>query len=1853
MSKLFGYQLFLFSLVAVCIVPLRAQQSLPVATGFEVGEGYVDGSVDGQGGFSVDSGSAVVTDEQAYAGSKSVKLEASDPATQVSLSLQAPVSGSVVFSDFALLAKGTDMPLEVFDLEGGLGGFVRVGGDGRLYVVNGTGSGSGEWVATNKTFSADANGLLNDWVQVSVRQDFSGKRWDLYVDGELTLPNLKLWDDAATYLQAFAIIGYTDSPLYVDGVSVSESNPLFLDVDQDGMDDAWESIHGLDTAVNDRDLDLDLDGLSNVQEYWLALDPNVANSFGTGDAERAVWDSAYGNDIALFTGLPTYPLSPDSTGLLTSLDAPEDVADAYGARVNGLLSVPVSGEYRFWVSGNNRAEFWLAPDAQPYGAERMAFLTTHTGARSFDEQAEQVSDVVWLDAGQSYYFELLHKEAGSADHLSLAWEMPGGERQVVLGNYISAFTVENDNDSDGLDDAVEQTLFSGAGQHGLDDYDNDGIANAVELYHGLDPLVPNSTGSGMVYLEMYAGVAGASVADLQANQNFPASPSSSMLYTGGLKLPENVDDNYGQRVRALVTPAVSGDYTFYVASNNSSEVYLSTDSDPANSVLVASVSDYTQSQEFSNSGTQRSEPLSLEAGQSYYIEILHKEGSASDHLTVAWQLPGDKVRVIGANFLSPVGIANDADYDGLDDSWELQYSGGDLNVFNALEDTDGDGLSNLLEAANNTNPLEDNTPDSSGLVLREIWFDAWGSNLSDLYAETHYPDYPDMREYLTKLETPNEFADGYGEVVRGYIEAPFDGDYTFSVAGSHDVELFLSTSEDVASATLIAGFNGITERDEWNKYTGQTSAAITLQQGQRYYFEVHHKESWGDDFFQVAWQIPGDMQRHIIKEDFLSPLAITTGEVKVEKWTLGEGTLEALDAHEAYPSNPESVEYILGVDNITNIDHAFGARVSGYVIAPETGDYIFGITVDAQGRLSLSSDESEANLVELVSLDTYALEEDWNKYPEQQSPAVSLIAGQRYYFEAEFTNRGGGHHLQIGWKTPSATEMVSIPTQYIASPVIVDADGDGMDDVWEATMGLSASVAYDAYLDSDGDGLNNQAEYRLNSDALVGDSDGDTYSDKEESLVGSDLNDILDMPERDLTPWSLGEVGSVDAMVLSKGESFFMESNGEGFVGGSDEASYLYQSIIGDFTLIGKVDDINAIMDNASVGLMVRDSLQADQKTYAILVGQEGWVKSRVRFNAGVDSEVLDSSSLLWNRASGSVWLKLKRTGNVLVSEYSLDGVVWNASGTSALDLNSSVTVGVALSAYANGLHAKAVVSGLSLMVDSDGDGIDNVTEVSLGTDIFNADTDGDGISDYEEVYVVYSDPLVQDFDGTVNTLLSIEGSAYTSSTGQWLKEGSKVFARDMRGSVEYAMNVPSAGSYRLDITGGQHNPYSQHGIFDLLLYVDGSLIGSRTLIAAYPESAVASFYLPYLDAGSHDIAVEWVNGEQGTSLEIQSLDLVALGGSDNNGNGIVDWLDNRLAATSTLDETFLQSQTSPYTLEGESIYFGFVEVDADYDPTPEDELNITLQKGIANGYFAHVDLSPEAVTNVTVSEHGGALTYAKEIEWVETNMLATETMTIRAGDSLLLSAHGEGLLDADVVSITVNDSQGNEVAQYSMTCAETMQQLFENTDAYTVTTVVTPATGDPIIDTTIVQTISVDFGIAPRVVVGETRDWIIPGVPAEATLAIDSTHQMNELPETNGSRTFSLFTAQNTEATILARLGENGSILGRTIVYPLVDYWRTEEQWLVVDTFDDGTELWSATFNLGGEVPDDIQIKIRFFKAGVTFLDGTTEKIFTKEDLNELGILRYYMLRAPESLGSTCHHTTVYQGGVQISTSY
>ena len=125
------------------------------------------------------------------------------------------------------------------------------------------------------------------------------------------------------------------------------------------------------------------------------------------------------------------------------------------------------------------------------------------------------------------------------------------------------------------------------------------------------------------------------------NPSWPNKPDP--IYTTilpGLEAETNTGrNNYGQRVRAYLVPPTTGSYTFWIASDDQSNLWLSTDDQPSHAKLIANVAAWTNSREWTKEANQKSVPIALVGGVRYYIEVLMQQGGGGDNLAVQWQLP--------------------------------------------------------------------------------------------------------------------------------------------------------------------------------------------------------------------------------------------------------------------------------------------------------------------------------------------------------------------------------------------------------------------------------------------------------------------------------------------------------------------------------------------------------------------------------------------------------------------------------------------------------------------------------------------------------------------------------------------------------------------------------------------------------------------------------------------------------------------------------------------------------------------------------------------------------------------------------------------------------------------------------------------------------------------------------------------------------------------------------------------------------------------------------------------------------------------------------------------------------------
>ncbi|MEQ1852512.1 MAG: DUF1800 family protein, partial [Chthoniobacteraceae bacterium] len=157
------------------------------------------------------------------------------------------------------------------------------------------------------------------------------------------------------------------------------------------------------------------------------LNLHVEKNIGTVVREKWTAGVASIADIPPTSGTPV-------TGNLTSLEAPTNNDENFGARIRGYISAPVTGNYYFWIAANNAAELWISNDDEPINAIKRAWVTTGNAMpQTWTGAVTQKSPWLALEGGKKYYFEVLHYAATGDDNLAVGWAKPGESTTAPSG----------------------------------------------------------------------------------------------------------------------------------------------------------------------------------------------------------------------------------------------------------------------------------------------------------------------------------------------------------------------------------------------------------------------------------------------------------------------------------------------------------------------------------------------------------------------------------------------------------------------------------------------------------------------------------------------------------------------------------------------------------------------------------------------------------------------------------------------------------------------------------------------------------------------------------------------------------------------------------------------------------------------------------------------------------------------------------------------------------------------------------------------------------------------------------------------------------------------------------------------------------------------------------------------------------------------------------------------------------------------------------------------------------------------------------------------------------------------------
>jgi hypothetical protein len=311
----------------------------------------------------------------------------------------------------------------------------------------------------------------------------------------------------------------------------------------------------------------------------------------------------------------------------------------YSVRWTGQVQPQFSETYVFDIKSDDGCKLWVN-DQLLIDEWRSQKLTEWTNS-------------IPLQAGTRYDIKLEYLQAGTTAQAHLSWYSPSQSETIIPSSSFyptNEFVKAATNAAAVVTSALSATAFVGQPfsfavtaansplaytaiglPPGLSFTSTNGLISGTPSLAGIfavsltasnraglgaSILIINvlNDGNGIVQ-EIWTNVSGTNVADIPTST--PASVTNTRV---SLQSGASYGANYGERVRAYFTAPVTGQYYFWLGCGDNAQLWVSDDSDPVNKVLRASTSP--------GQTVVQSPWIALAAGQQYYVEVLHKAGTA-------------------------------------------------------------------------------------------------------------------------------------------------------------------------------------------------------------------------------------------------------------------------------------------------------------------------------------------------------------------------------------------------------------------------------------------------------------------------------------------------------------------------------------------------------------------------------------------------------------------------------------------------------------------------------------------------------------------------------------------------------------------------------------------------------------------------------------------------------------------------------------------------------------------------------------------------------------------------------------------------------------------------------------------------------------------------------------------------------------------------------------------------------------------------------------------------------------------------------------------------------------------------
>lgn len=535
-----------------------------------------------------------------------------------------------------------------------------------------------------------------------------------------------------------------------------------------------------------------------------------------------------------------------------------------------------------------------------------------------------------------------------------------------------------------------------------------------------------------------ATLTGTDVALLDFDPNYVANIPDMTSYAAGFNsrgvFPDDSHEQYGARMTGWITPTVTDDYNFYLASDDASQLWLSTDATAANLQLVAEETGCCKG--FLEVGYPQTTlaPWHLVVGQKYAVKILMKEGAEGDYVEVAMQAASGTTPAASLVPLVSTMLSSMADPAGASLAITQQPVATSVPenvpvVTFSIAATAVTPYGKYTSSTTLTPTLGGPVPlgDKAQLDTFYQWFTngveipgangtnysiAWPKKAQDGMMVKCYVAVPGIPLYSSEVRLTVTADTAPPTVVKAVADASF-------------TDVLVTFSEPVSDGALLASHYGIDQGvgvssvDRVDLLTVKLNTS-TMASGKLYTLTINGVQ----DTATPANTIAANTQVQF-KSFVFAPGVVLHQKYKGFDNNAGN-TIANLFNDPRFPNNPDRrdlmTRYEYPADAIGRDEAADPSGVAnryyfdtldGYFIPPTTANYVFVIAFADYGWLYLSTDESPANKCLIAAASGWSEPRSWltsydnildltrsDRYSGTQWPdgnTITLTNGNRYY----------------------------------------------------------------------------------------------------------------------------------------------------------------------------------------------------------------------------------------------------------------------------------------------------------------------------------------------------------------------------------------------------------------------------------------------------------------------------------------------------------------------------------------------------------------------------------------------------------------------------------------------------------------------------------------------------------------------------------------------------------------------------------------------------------------------------------------------------------------------------------------